>query len=168
MVDSSASVYESAALALDASHGPLLYADFKAPRDVTEQDVQALLDMSDQFLSGSRPFLPLIHLRKGTGIISSQPRRMFADWIESRAAELGRDDVCAVIVVPEAIFRAVLRVVYRFRAAPMRTITVSDIDGAADAALSELARMAQPATPACKSFLATISESRTVSRAARG
>jgi hypothetical protein len=160
--------YENAALTLNATHEPVLYADFKAPRDVSADDVQAMLDLSDRFLSRQAALVSLIHLHKGTGIISSEARRMFADWIERRAKELRREDVFVVIVVPEAIFRAVLRVVYRFRAAPIRTITVPDIDAAADAVRSELATLAQPLSPELERFLASLTEPGSASKVARG
>ncbi len=163
-----APVYENAALTLNAIREPVLYADFRAPREVSSEDVQAMLDLSDRCLSRKGAFVPLIRLRKGTGVISAQARTMFADWIEARAQELRRPDVCLVIVVPEAIFRAVLRVVYRFRAAPIRTITVPDIDSAVHAVRDELAEMTQPLTPELEQFLASISEPRSAANVAQG
>ena len=84
---------------------------------------------------------------RGTGVIAARHRKAFADWLEERREALQRDDFAVVIVMPEAIFRAVLRVVYRFRTPPLRTITTSDVPSAAAAVRSELGRMGQPMTP---------------------
>jgi hypothetical protein len=58
-----------------------------------------------------------------------------------------------VVVVPEAIFRAVLRVVYRFRAPPLRTLTTPDLAAATETVRSELGRMGLAITPQIEAFL---------------
>ena len=68
------------------------------------------------------------------------------------ALAMQRDDFMVIIVVPESIFRAVLRVVYRFRSPPVRTLTTRDVPGAVEAARSELARLGL-VTPAISAFL---------------
>ncbi|MEM9731779.1 MAG: hypothetical protein AAF997_24600, partial [Myxococcota bacterium] len=78
---------------------------------------------------------------------------MFAEWLEARHEELDREDVCTIVVVPEAIFRAVLRVVYRFRNPPIRTITVADPAEAATAVRDELTNIGRPVTADTEQFL---------------
>ena len=82
---------------------------------------------------------------------------MFADWLDARREELQRDDYSTVVVLPEAIFRAVLRVVYRFRTPPIRTLTAADTSAAADVARSELNRMGQLVTPGIEALLERLS-----------
>ena len=60
-------------------------------------------------------------------------------------------------MVPEEIFRAVLRVIYRFRTPPIRTITPADASGAVDAVRSELERMGQSVTPEIVALLDRVS-----------
>ena len=55
--------------------------------------------------------------------------------------------------MPEAIFRAVLRVVYRFRASPIRTLTTPDLASASESLRAELRRMGQTVTPEIDAFL---------------
>jgi hypothetical protein len=71
----------------------------------------------------------------------------------TRLYELNRANCGVVILIPEAIFGAVLRLVYRFREPPIRTITAVDHAGAAAAVLSELERMGEPVTPEIEAAL---------------
>lgn len=112
-----------------------------------------MLDLADLHLEQNLPYVALIELQRGSGIIAARQRRMFADWLESRSEKLQRDDFSTVVVIPEAIFRAVLRVVYRFRAPPLRTLTASDGRSATDAVRNELERMGQPVTPGIETSL---------------
>jgi hypothetical protein len=95
----------------------------------------------------------LVRHERGTGVITARHRKAFADWLEARHEALKRDDFGVVVVMPEAIFRAVLRVVYRFRTPPIRTITTPDVPSATASVRAELARIGQPITPQIEAFL---------------
>jgi hypothetical protein len=97
--------------------------------------------------------MALVRHQRGTGVIAARHRKAFADWLEDRREALQRDNFGVVIAMPEAIFRAVLRVVYRFRTPPIRTVTTPDVPTAAAAVRSELRRMGQPVTPDIEAFL---------------
>jgi hypothetical protein len=146
-------IYESDRIQIDGTLSPLVVYSFKLPRQVTDEEIQLMLDLADFHLKRNLPYVALIELRRGTGIIVARQRRMFADWLDARRQELQRDDYSTVVVLPEAIFRAVLRVVYRFRTPPIRTLTAADTSAAADAARSELDRMGQLMTPAIEAAL---------------
>lgn len=146
-------IYESDRIQIDGTLSPLVVYSFKLPRQVTDEEIQLMLDLADFHLKRNLPYVALIELRRGTGIIVARQRRMFADWLDARHQELQRDDYSTVVVLPEAIFRAVLRVVYRFRTPPIRTLTAADTSAAADAARSELDRMGQLMTPAIEAAL---------------
>ena len=66
---------------------------------------------------------------------------------------LERGDFSVVVVMPEAIHRAVLRVVYRFRTPPLRTLTAPELARATELVRSELRRMGPPVTPVIDAFL---------------
>lgn len=146
-------IYESDRIQIDGTLSPLVVYSFKLPRQVTDEEIQLMLDLADFHLKRNLPYVALIELRRGTGIIVARQRRMFADWLDARRQELQRDDYSTVVVLPEAIFRAVLRVVYRFRTPPIRTLTAADASAAADAARSELDRMGQLVTPGIEAAL---------------
>ena len=146
-------IYESDRIRIDGTLSPLVVYSFKLPRQVTDEEIQLTLDLADFHLKRDLPYVALIELQRGTGIIVARQRRMFADWLDARHEELQRDDYSTVVVVPEAIFRAVLRVVYRFRTPPIRTLTAADASEAADVARSELDRMGQPVTPGIDALL---------------
>lgn len=146
-------IYESDRIQIDGTLSPLVVYSFKLPRQVTDEEIQLMLDLADFHLKRNLPYVALIELRRGTGIIVARQRRMFADWLDARHDELQRDDYSTVVVLPEAIFRAVLRVVYRFRTPPIRTLTVADTSAAADVARSELDRMGQLVTPGIEAAL---------------
>lgn len=146
-------IYESDRIQIDGTLSPLVVYSFKLPRQVTDEEIQLMLDLADFHLKRNLPYVALIELRRGTGIIVARQRRMFADWLDARREELQRDDYSTVVVLPEAIFRAVLRVVYRFRTPPIRTLTAADASAAADVARSELDRMGQLMTPAIEAAL---------------
>ncbi|MGB5811332.1 MAG: hypothetical protein WBG86_12420 [Polyangiales bacterium] len=139
---------------MDGSRSPLVVYSFKLPRQVSDEEVQLMLDYSDLHLERGLPYVALIELQRGSGIIGARQRRMFADWLEARADALARDDFSTVVVVPEAIFRAVLRVVYRFRSPPIRTITASDATDAASSVRAELERIGAPITAEIEAALA--------------
>jgi hypothetical protein len=112
-----------------------------------------MLSIADRHLDRRLPFVALVRHERGTGVIAARHRKAFADWLEDRRDALKRDDFAVVIAMPEAIFRAVLRVVYRFRTPPLRTVTTSDVPSAAAAVRSELRRMGLPITPEIEAFL---------------
>lgn len=146
-------IYESERIRMDGTRSPLVVYSFKLPRQITDDEIQLMLNLADLHLERNLPYIALIELRRGSGIIAARQRRTFADWLEDRREQLHRDNYSTVILVPEAIFRAVLRVVYRFRAPPLRTITSADASGAADAVRSELERMGHRATPEIEALL---------------
>lgn len=139
-------IYESERIRMDGTHSPLVVYSYKLPRQITDEEIQLMLNLADFHLDRNLPYLALIELERGSGIIAARQRRMFADWLENRREQLQRDDCSTVVVVPEAIFRAVLRVVYRFRTPPIRTLTAANTASAADAVRGELERMGQPVT----------------------
>ena len=151
-------VYESAHLKIDASLGPLVIFDYKQPRKVTAEEVELMLSVADHRLDRKLPYIGFVRLRSGSGVLASLQRRMFADWLEVSGARLRRDNVCTVVVIPEPIFRAVLRVVYRFRSPPIRTLTASDVSSAIDLVRIELEHMGQCMTPAMEKALAGLGD----------
>jgi hypothetical protein len=90
----------------------------KLPRQVCDDEIALMLSLAEFHLERSRPFVALVRHHPGTGVISARHRKAFADWLDERREQLQRDDSAIVVVMPEAIYRAVLRVVYRFRAPP--------------------------------------------------
>jgi len=148
--------YESERIRIDGSLSPLVYYDMKLPRQVDDQEAALMLSIADFRIDRGQPFLGLVRHHRGTGVITARHRHLFASWLDKRGDELGRSDRAVVVVMPEAIFRAVLRVVYRFRTPPLRTITTPDLPGAADAVRIELARMGHPITPRIDAFLKTL------------
>ena len=145
--------YESERIRIDGSASPAILYDMRLPRQVEDHEISLMLSIADHHLDRGLPFVALVRQQRGTGVIAARHRKAFADWLEDRGEALQRDDFGVVIVMPEAIFRAVLRVVYRFRTPPLRTITTSDVPSAAAAVRSELRRMGQPMTPAIEMFL---------------
>jgi hypothetical protein len=145
--------HESEAIRIDATHSPAILYDMKLPRQVRDEEIALMLSLADFHLARRRPFAALVRHHRGTGVISARHRKAFADWLDERREQLQRDDFAVVVVMPEAIYRAVLRVVYRFRAPPLRTLTTSDVPSAADTVRNELARMGQPITPQLETFL---------------
>ena len=145
--------YESERIRIDGSVSPAILYDMKLPRQVEDHEVGLMLSIADRHLDRGLPFVALVRHERGTGVIAARHRKAFADWLEDRRDALKRDDFGVVIAMPEAIFRAVLRVVYRFRTPPVRTITTSDVPSAAAAVRSELRRMGLPITPEIEAFL---------------
>lgn len=145
--------YESERIRIDGSLPPLVYYDMKLPRQVDDQEAALMLSIADFRIERGQPFLGLVRHHRGTGVIAARHRSLFASWLDARGDDLDRSDRAVVVVMPEAIFRAVLRVVYRFRTPPLRTITTPDVPGAVDAVRIELARMGQPMTPRIDAFL---------------
>ncbi|MFZ1862843.1 MAG: hypothetical protein WAU39_01360 [Polyangiales bacterium] len=148
--------YESDRIRIDAALAPIVFYDMKLPRQLQDDEIGLMLSVAAFHIDARRPFLALVRHTRGTGVISARHRKAFADWLDERAGTLSRDDLSVVVVMPEAIFRAVLRVVYRFRAPPLRTITTPDVSGATDAVRSELAGMGQPVTAAIEAFLTSL------------
>lgn len=148
--------YESDRIRIDGALAPLVLYDMKLPRRLQDDEIGLMLSLADFLIDRDRPFLALVRHKRGTGVISARHRKAFADWLDERKDELKRDDLSVVVVIPEAIFRAVLRVVYRFRAPPLRTITTPDVSGATDAVRAELVRMGQPVTPAIEALLTSL------------
>ena len=143
----SSPTYESERIRIDGTFSPLVFFDMKLPRQLTDEEVELMLDIADFHLETRRPFAGLVRHHRGTGVVVARHRKRFSDWLDERLEPLQRDDFGVVVVIPEAIFRAVLRVVYRFRVAPLRTITTSDMAGAIAAARNELRRIGHPVSP---------------------
>jgi hypothetical protein len=148
--------YESERVRIDATCSPAVLYDMKLPRKLEDHEVGLMLDLAEYHLEQDRPFLALVRQRRGTGVISARHRKVFSDWLDDRRAALARDDVAVIVVVPEGIFRALLRVVYRFRSPPLRTSTTPDVGGAVEAMRSELVRIGQPVLPRTEAFFARI------------
>ena len=148
--------YESERIRIDGSASPAILYDMKLPRQVEDHEIGLMLSIADHHLDRGLPFVALVRHQRGTGVIAARHRKAFADWLEDRREALQRDDFGVVIAMPEAIFRAVLRVVYRFRTPPLRTITTSDVPSAVAAVRTELWRMGQPMTPAIEMFLDSV------------
>lgn len=148
--------YESERIRIDATLSPAVLYDMKLPRQVEDHEIDLMLSLADFHLENGLPFVALVRHERGTGVISARHRKTFADWIDARREALKRDDFSVVIVLPEAIFRAVLRVVYRFRSPPLRTLTASDVATAAATVRAELIRLGRPVTPGIERFLASI------------
>lgn len=149
--------YESERIGIDGTLSPIVLYDMKRPRFVEDEEISLMLSIADFHLARGLPFVGLVRHTRGTGIVPARHRNTFADWLDHREGSLKRDDFAVVVVVPEAIYRAVLRVVYRFRTPPIRTITVPDIPSAAKAVRDELKRMGSGIAPETDSFLATLS-----------
>jgi len=145
--------YESERIRIDGALSPAILYDMKLPRQVEDHEIGLMLSLADFHLNRGLPFAALVRHERGTGVIAARHRKAFADWLDARRDMLQRDDFGVVIVVPEAIFRAVLRVVYRFRTPPIRTITTPDVAGATAAVRTELTRMGLAITPGIEAFL---------------
>ena len=145
--------YESERIKIDGALSPAILYDMRLPRQVEDHEIGLMLSIADLHLDRGLPFVALVRHERGTGVISARHRKAFADWLEDRREALKRDNFGVVIVMPEAIFRAVLRVVYRFRTPPLRTITTPDLPSAAAAVRNELRRMGEPVTPDIETFL---------------
>jgi hypothetical protein len=145
--------YESERVRIDGANSPAILYDMRLPRQIEDHEIGLMLSLADHHLDRGLPFVALVRHQRGTGVIAARHRKAFADWLEDRRDALKRDDFGVVIVIPEAIFRAVLRVVYRFRTPPLRTVTTSDVASATAAVRVELRRTEQPITPKIESFL---------------
>jgi len=145
--------YESERIRIDGTRSPVILYDMKLPRQVEDHEIGLMLSIADLHLDRGLPLVVLVRHERGTGVITAPHRKTFADWVEDRSEVLKHADFAVVIVIPEAIFRAVLRVVYRFRTPPFRTVTTSDVPGAAAAVRGELTRIGQPIAPEIDAFL---------------
>jgi hypothetical protein len=145
--------YESERIKIDGALSPAVLYDMKLPRQMEDHEIALMLSIADHHLDRGLPFVALVRHQRGTGVIAARHRKAFADWLEDRREALQHDNFGVVIAMPEAIFRAVLRVVYRFRTPPIRTVTTPDVPTAAAAVRSELRRMGQPVTPDIEAFL---------------
>jgi hypothetical protein len=145
--------YESERIRIDGALSPAILYDMRLPRQVEDHEIGLMLSIADLHLDRGLPFVALVRHERGTGVITARHRKVFADWLEARHEALQRDDFGVVVVMPEAIFRAVLRVVYRFRTPPIRTVTTPDVPSAAASVRAELARIGQPITPQIEAFL---------------
>jgi hypothetical protein len=148
--------YESERIRIDAASSPAALYDMRLPRQVKDYEVGLMLSLADFHLERGLPFVGLVRHERGTGVITARHRKAFADWLEERRDALKRDDFGVVVVIPEAIFRAVLRVVYRFRTPPLRTLTTPDVPSATEAVRAELVRMGQAVTPQIEAFLQSL------------
>lgn len=145
--------YESERIRIDGTQSPAILYDMKLPRQAEDREIALMLSIADFHLERGLPFVALVRHQRGTGVIAARHRKAFADWLEERREQLKRNDFGVVVVIPEAIFRAVLRVVYRFRTPPLRTVTTPDVGSATEAVRRELARIGQPITPEIDRFL---------------
>ena len=145
--------YESERIGIDGTLSPTIFYDMMLPRQVEDHEIRLMLSIAELHLDRGLPFVALIRQYRGTGVITARHRKAFADWLEDRREALKHAGFAIVIVMPEAIFRAVLRVVYRFRAPPLRTVTTSDVPSAAAAVRGELTRIGQLITPEIDAFL---------------
>ncbi len=148
--------YESERIRIDGTQSPAILYDMRLPRQLEDHEVGLMLSIAEHHLDRGLPFVALIRHERGTGVIAARHRKRFADWCEDRQVALKRENFAVVIAMPEAIFRAVLRVVYRFRTPPIRTVTTSDVSSAAAAVRSELRRMGEPMTPAIETLLDSV------------
>ena len=148
--------YESERIRIDGTQSPAILYDMRLPRQLEDREIGLMLGIADHHLDRGLPFVALVRHQRGTGVILARHRKAFADWFEDRRVALNRDNCVVVVVIPEAIFRAVLRVVYRFRTPPLRTVTTSDVPSAAAAVRSELRRMGEPITPAMETLLGSV------------
>jgi hypothetical protein len=148
--------YESERIRIDGTQSPAILYDMRLPRQLEDHEVGLMLSIADHHLDRGLPFVALVRHQRGTGVIPARHRKAFADWVEDRRVAMNRNNFGVVIGMPEAIFRAVLRVVYRFRTPPLRTVTTSDVPSAAAAVRSELRRMGEPITPAIETFLDSV------------
>ncbi len=148
--------YESARIRIDGTHSPVILYDMRLPRQIEDHEIGLMLRLAVHHIDRVLPFVALVRHQRGTGVIAARHRKAFADWLEDRRVALKGEKVAVVLVMPEAIFRAVLRVVYRFRTPPLRTVTTSDVPSAAAAVRSELRRMGEPITPAIQTFLDSV------------
>ncbi len=150
--------YESERLGVDGTLSPVVLYDMKQPRLVEDHEIELMLDMADFHLESGLPFVALVRHRRGTGVIAARHRQTLAEWLFTRRDALKRDDLSVVVVVPEPIHRAVLRVVYRFRKPPVRTVTTPDLASAVEAVRAELKRMRQPIGPKIEGFLGSLAD----------
>ncbi len=148
--------YESERICIDGSQSPAILYDMRLPRQVEDHEIGLMLSIAEHHLDRQLPLVALVRHQRGTGVITARHRKMFADWLEERGEALKRSDFAVVVVVPEAIFRAVLRVVYRFHTPPVRTVTTSDVPSATAAVRGELRRIGAQLTPAIDAFLESI------------
>lgn len=146
--------YESERIRIDVGSAPAVLYDLRLPRQLEDHEVALMLSVAEHHIDAGKPQITLVRHRRGSGVISARHRKRFADWLEVRGDALAAGDYGVVIVMPEAIYRAVLRVVYRFRAPPLRTLTTSDVPSALQMFRAELARIGQPVTPEIESFFA--------------
>lgn len=150
--------FESERIRIDAAYSPAILYDMRLPRQVEDYEIGLMLSLADHHLARDLPMTALVRHQRGTGVISARHRKAFADWIDQRGDRLERDDFSVVVVMPEAIHRAVLRVVYRFRTPPLRTLTTPDVPSATDLVRTELRRMSQPVTPVIEAFLEQLAQ----------
>jgi hypothetical protein len=148
--------YESERITIDGTLSPVILFDMKLPRQVEDHEIGLMLSLAEQHLDRELPFIALVRHQRGTGVIAARHRKAFADWLDDRREALKRDNFGVVVVMPEAIFRGVLRVVYRFRTPPIRTITTPDVPSACAAVRSELRRMGETITPDIETFLDSV------------
>lgn len=145
--------YDSERIRIDATLSPAVFFDMRLPRQISDHEISLVLSLADFHLDRGLPCVGLVRHHHGTGVIAARHRKTFTDWLEVRRDTLKRDDSGVVVVMPQAIYRAVLRVVYRFRTPPVRTITTPDVLGATDAVRSELVRIEQSITPEIDAYL---------------
>ena len=148
--------YESERIRIDVANSPAVLFDLRLPRQLEDHEVALMLSAAEHHIDAGKPQITLVRHQRGTGVISARHRKRFADWLEARGDALAQGDFGVVIVMPEAIYRAVLRVVYRFRAPPLRTLTASDVPSALQMLRAELDRIGQPVTPEIESCFSRV------------
>lgn len=145
--------YDSERIRIDATLSPAVFFDMRLPRQISDHEISLMLSLADFHLDRGLPCVGLVRHHYGTGVIAARHRKTITDWLEMRREALQRADSGVVVVMPQAIYRAVLRVVYRFRTPPVRTITTPDVLSATDAIRTELERVEQPITNEIEAFL---------------
>jgi hypothetical protein len=145
--------YDSERIRIDATLSPAVFYDMRLPRQISDHEISLILSLADFHLDRGLACVGLVRHHHGTGVIAARHRKAFTDWLEVRREALKRNDSAVVVVMPQAIYRAVLRVVYRFRTPPVHTITTPDVLSATDAVRGELMRIEQPITTEIDAFL---------------
>ena len=149
-------VYESEALRVDGRYPPVVLFEFRSPPTLSDEEVQMILAIGDERIEAGDPYVSIAVPRLGSGLLRPRHRKVFSDWLFARERELGRENLSSVVVIPDRMLRALMRIIYRFRAPTIRTVTVSDLEEAANAARQELARMGQPSSAGIEAFLTAL------------
>ena len=149
-------MYESETLRVDRRYPPIVFFEFRSPPTLSDEEVQMILAIGDEHIEAGDPYVSIAVPRLGSGLLRPRHRKVFSDWLFARERELGHKNFCSIVVLPDRMLRALMRIIYRFRAPTIRTVTVSDLEGAANAARQELARMGEPSSARVEAFLTAL------------